>query len=707
MSVSNYPVSGLTSGSTLALLLSLSHAAAHAQVEPTDGDELEEIVVFADSARAATKTSTKLVEIPQSISVVTAELFAERGAVNFQDIFRYSAGVSTEKEGVDTRTDAFSARGFDTVQYIDGLNRMPDFVYGARMEVFTLERAEILRGPSAVLYGAGGAGGLFNGVSKRPRPEFGGEVGFQVGNYNRTQVMADITGGLSDTVSGRLVSVYRQAELQPEDQADDRTVIMPSVSWTPGPDTEITALVLYQKDEMGTQTLLPGSNTIYAPSRSAELPIDFFAGDKDFNRMNTEHVSTTLIVDHAINDWVSYSGRARYYEQDVDYGEVWGVSTFEDPLQGTQLARDFFMLDETYEVLNADNNLRIEFSTGDFEHKVLVGVDYTLFEQDRREGFSCGGFTSVTCSGLVPAPLDLSEPDHRAGIQAEFTNAFTTRSTQIGYYLQDQIKYRDRVSLVLGIRRDKSTSEVSGVKEEPNEATSVRVGVIVDVGAGLSPYAGYSESYLPVFGGDFFGNPFKPKEGEQYEVGVKWQPNNTTLVTFAWFDVEETNRLTSDPDNLQNMLQSGKVGAKGYEIEATSTLFKSLNLTAAYSYTDAEVLSDNSGQQGLAVDNLPETLASVWAMNDFISRGDVGLRAGLGVRYVDAKTDFFNVLETPSVTLVDASVDAHYKDWRLMLSVTNLLDKEHYAFCGDLGNRQGWCYPAMDRRIVATVNRTF
>ncbi|MCG8639231.1 MAG: ROK family protein, partial [Desulfobacterales bacterium] len=263
------------------------------------------------------------------------------------------------------------------------------------------------------------------------------------------------------------------------------------------------------------------------------------------------------------------------------------------------------MLDETYEVLNADNNLRIEFSTGDFEHKVLVGVDYTLFEQDRREGFSCGGFTSVTCSGLVPAPLDLSEPNHRAGIQAEFTNAFTTRSTQIGYYLQDQIKYRDRVSLVLGVRRDKSTSEVSGVKEEPNEATSVRVGVIVDVGAGLSPYAGYSESYLPVFGGDFFGNPFKPKEGEQYEVGVKWQPNNTTLVTFAWFDVEETNRLTSDPDNLQNMLQSGKVGAKGYEIEATSTLFKSLNLTAAYSYTDAEVLSDNSGQQGLAVDNLP------------------------------------------------------------------------------------------------------
>jgi iron complex outermembrane receptor protein len=155
---------------TLAAMTAAAAENGDVQVEKA---KLEEVTVIAQRAQTATKTDTRLVEIPQSISVVTAEQIEEHGARNYQDVFRYSAGVDTERFGDDQRADFFSARGFALKQYLDGLNKTPDFLYGSRMEVFTLERAEVLRGPSSVLYGAGSSGGLLNAVSKRPQFEFG------------------------------------------------------------------------------------------------------------------------------------------------------------------------------------------------------------------------------------------------------------------------------------------------------------------------------------------------------------------------------------------------------------------------------------------------------------------------------------------------------------------------------------------------------
>lgn len=683
-------------------------------LEDDDNLDMEEIVVIADTARAGTKTDAKLMEIPQAISVITADQLAERGAVNFQDIFRYSAGVSTELAGVDTRYDGFAARGFATSQYIDGLNRQPDFVYGARLEVFTIERAEVLRGPSAVLYGAGGAGGLVNAVSKTPHHEFSGEIGVQLGTDSRKQVMFDVTGGLNDDVASRFVGVFRDGNLQADGQSDNRVVLMPSISWALTPDTDITLLFLYQKDNLGTQTYLPLSKTLGAASDAERLPIDFFAGDKGFNHMNMNHISGTFMMDHRFTDQISYTGRTRYYEQTVDYAEVYvdsadGVAAdvFLDAGQ-TMLAREFYILDETYKVLNSDHNIKFDFETGPFEHKVLIGLDYTSFKQDRREGFSCDDYAGFfNCfDGASPPALDLTNPDYFADFDFGFTNAYKTKSTQLGVYLQDQIKYKDRVSLVLGIRRDRSTSEASGVKEDPNTAVTLRGGIIVDIGSGFSPYAGYSESFLPVFGGDFFGNSFKPRVGRQYEVGMKWQPNRATLVTVALYDIRESNFITTDPDNIQNSLQSGAISSKGFEIEAVTTLFDTLNVTAAYSYTKAKILLDDT-RSGFRVEDLPKNMASLWLMNDFINDGEMTLRGGVGVRYVGSKIDFYNIVETPSVTLVDMTLEATYEDWSLQLNATNLLNKEYYATCSGWSFPEGACSPGIDRRVVATLSRRF
>jgi iron complex outermembrane recepter protein len=696
---------------SMAVACTLALSAAQA-AEDGRGETLEEVTVLAERAGAATKTDTLLVEIPQSISVVTAEQIVERGAVNYQDVFRYSAGVDTESYGVDTRSDNFAARGFALKQYLDGLNKTPDFLYGSRMEVFTLERAEVLRGPSAVLYGAGSSGGLLNAVSKRPQFEFGGELGLQAGNFDRKQLQVDITGPLGDQFAGRLVGVVRDGELLSDGQKNDKYVAMPSLTWKPGDDTDITLIGLYQKEDLGTQTYLPMSKTLLASSADPAIPHDFFVGEPGFNHMKSDQYATTLLVNHRFTDWLSVSSNSRYLDQKVDYAEVYAAVSGGDPFvdpQRTQLLRAFYILDEDYTVVNSDNHARIDFQTGPVSHVMLVGVDYTKFEQDRQEGFSCR-FFFPGCFPGGPPPLNVYNPQYGQPFDFGFTNAYTTESTQLGVYLQDQMKIGDRVSVVFGARHDESTDEGSVSPKEETDADTFKVGVIAEVFEGISPFVSYSESFTPVFGGDFYGVPFKPQESRQYEGGVKWQPMRDSLITVSYFDIEESNFLTTDPNNIQNFIQSGAIGSTGYEVEAIVNLDNGFGVTANWSYTKAEILEGTlSHPTGDRVEDLPEHLASLWLSKTFVVSNDLVWRIAGGVRYIGDKIDFYQIRETPSVTLGDASAELTFRDWSVALNVNNVADKEYYPSCAQWSAPypDGFCYPGYTRTILGTVTRKF
>ncbi|WP_258179515.1 TonB-dependent siderophore receptor [Stenotrophomonas maltophilia] len=199
----------------LALPTLLASAIAHAQDGPA-ARTLDKVTVVAERASTATKTDTALTETPQAISVVTQQLFTDRGAHNLQEVLRYSAGVTADAWGLDTRNDATSVRGLDPVQYQDGLRRSYGFSPLARPEIYGLERVEVLRGPSSVLYGAGATGGIINAMSKRPT--FGalaGEVGVQLGSFDRRQLQGDFSGALNDagTLAGRFVGLLRESNM--------------------------------------------------------------------------------------------------------------------------------------------------------------------------------------------------------------------------------------------------------------------------------------------------------------------------------------------------------------------------------------------------------------------------------------------------------------------------------------------------------------
>ena len=671
--------------------------------------ELEEIVVLADRVQGATKTDTLLIEIPQSISVVTAEQIAERGAQNYQEVFRYS-GVDTERSGMEVRGDFFSLRGFELKQYVDGLNTTPDFIYGSRQEVFTLERVEILRGPSAVMYGAGSSGGLVNAVSKRPKFEFSGEVGLQAGNFDLFQVQADITGPLGEQFAGRIVGMTRDGELISDGQANDKDVLLPSITWRPGDRTELTLIGLYQKEDLGTHTYLPTEKTLLAGPDDPPVKHDLFIGEPGYNHMDAEQYGATLLFTHRFNDMVAFSTSNRYLDSDVDYAEVWGCCTYADPGR-TLLNREFYVLVGDYKVTNSDTNVQLDFDTGPLKHKVLVGLDYTKFEHSREEGFSCGTFTGPPCwAGGAPPPIDVYNPDYGAPFTSGFTGGYKTESNQLGLYLQDQMKVGEKVSIVLGARRDESDNQrfanpkydSPGSPKEKTDADTYKAGIIAEVVEGVSPYLNYSESFTPLFGTDFYGNHYDPQEARQYEGGVKWQPNKNSLVSGAYFDIEETGFLSQDPDNIQNFIQGGAIGVKGWELEAIFNLDNGFGITANYTDMDAEVLKGTQYYPaGSRVPNLPETIASAWLNKTFVVNDELAWRLGAGVRYNGEEDDGFGTI-TPSVTIYDAMGEVNYKDWNIQLNVNNVSDKEYWSSCGS-----AICAPALPRVIIGSVTKKF
>lgn len=662
--------------------------------------ENDDVTVIGTRAQTGTKTDAALTEIPQSISIITAQEFNDRAAVNLQDVIRYSAGAASELNGVDTRGDFLAVRGTGAEQYLDGLNRMPGFIYGGRLEIFTVERAELLRGPSSTLYGGGGAGGILNSVSKRPKTSFGGEVGLMYGSDDLKQLQFDITGPLAPGLSARFVGLVRDGNLQQESQRNDRITVMPAITFKPGPDTEVTFIGVYQRDRLGSQTYLPTSKTVDAASDAVRISNDFYLGEPGFNHTFADYYAATILLTHNFSDRFSFNSRNRFFEQDVDYQEVFGYTGFGGAYADaarTIANRAWYLNRAQYNGFNSDNNLVLSFDTGPLTHQILAGFDYTSFREDKQEGF-----------GAAPG-LNLYNPVYGVPFISGVGWTTDTKNSQMGFYFQNQIRAWDRVSLVFGARHDKVRSNVNGVQLEDNKAWSFRGGIIADLVKGVSPYFNYSESFLPVFGSNFFGVPYVPRTGRQYEAGIKFQPSSRMLFTIAAYDIKEQNVLIADPNELQNFIQGGSTRSRGIEAEANVRLPGDFNLTASYSYTRAEYLVVDGRRRGDRRENLPEHQASAWATKGFDLGGDLSAKVGAGVRYQSDKVSFDQTYRIAPVTLVDAMIELGYQDWTLSVNGANIFDKKVYTNCSYTGGtvNEGYCYMGKDRTIMASLRRKF
>jgi iron complex outermembrane receptor protein len=558
----------------------------------------------AKNAVTATKTDTPLAETPQSVTVVTRDQMVDQGATSLQDALSYAAGVRSDAYGVDSRSDGFSVRGSDASVYLDGLQTYSSGYYTAtaRPDPYTLERLEVLRGPAGMLFGAGTAGGVVNMVSKRPQQQAYREVGVQIGSFGRKQVQADLTGPLTadGAWSYRLVALQRKSDTQVDYVPDDRSLIMPSLSWRPNAATSLTLQGLWQKDKTGsTAQFLPWQGTILA-NVNGRLPSSRFIGEPG-DGYDTERKTFGWQFEHRFNDdWTfrqNFRTSRTYNDSHYHYADFfslpggWGLDPVGQRLIGRINSKSLAWTRMT----GVDNHVEGHFDTGAVRHTLLMGAEYSRQRQDKIDGSAYSAidaYAPVYGIGYVPV--------------TEFTNRPRTTQRNAGVYVQDQMKL-DNWIFVAGLRYDRSTSGTAGSDSETTSATSRRLGVMYTLPSGWSPYLSYTESFTPQAGTNAEGNLFKPLRGEQVEAGVKYQPaGSATSFTASVFSLKEKNRIVSDSTNPNYGRQVDATKNKGVELELKTTLARDVDLIANYTNINVDrKLTRAAAQPGVDVGQVP------------------------------------------------------------------------------------------------------
>lgn len=660
----------------------------------------------AKHSATGTKTDTPIEKTPQSVSVVTREEMDMRQPDTVKGALAYTPGVMVGNRGASTAYDAVNIRGFSSVgtnMYLDGLKLQDDNYSIYQIDPYFLERAEVLRGPSSVLYGKSNPGGVVALVSKRPTTETLREVQFKMGTDNLFQTGFDFGGALDDDgiYSYRLTGLARDEDQQQVGEKSKRYAIAPSFSWRPDDRTSLTFLSSFQDDpSVGFYGWLPKEGTVQN-GINGKLPTSFNDGEPGYNNISRKQQMVGYAFEHGFDDVWTLRQNLRYSKMDVDYRSIYGQGI--SATNPAELTRGVMNSKEHLSSFAVDTQAQAKFATAAVDHTLLMGVDYMRMRND--VVYQYGSASSLN----VVAPQYGNQSYTITGGASQ-----VNRQEQTGLYVQDQAEWNNWV-LTMGGRYDwsdtNSTNRLSQnavSKQKDNEFTG-RAGLNYVFENGIAPYVSYSESFEPTSGTDFSGNTFAASKGKQYEAGVKFAPKDRPITaSIAIYQLTKTNNKVADPDHVFASIQGARSRSRGVELEGKAALTANVNLLGSYTYTDAEYTKDTT-QQGNTPAAIPKHMASVWADYTFHETALSGLTLGSGVRYVGSSYgDEANTFKVKDYTVVDAAIKYDLARFNLPgssigINVNNLFDKEYVSSCFATYG----CYWGAERQVVATATFRF
>jgi iron complex outermembrane receptor protein len=492
----------------------------------------------------------------------------------------------------------------------------------------------------------------------------------------------------------------------------------------------LTIRASYDRDPSSYQpNWLPALGTLQA-NPNGQIPKNFFAGHPNLNTYNRTQTSVGTEFEHHFDETWTVRQNLRYMEVSSDFkalsvtgfggGSTCGAGT----LTNLCLVRTTTNYLEQLKAAAIDNQAEAKFATGWLQHTVLAGIDYQTSSASAR----FGNGTATNISYLNPNYGTVAAP-------ALTTQTLQNRN-QLGLYVQDQIRL-GKLAVVAGVRNDwaDATSDTSAIatgiysnRTRPSDSAATwRIGTTYLFDNGLAPYASYATSFEPTIGTDYTGAAFAPTKGEQYEVGVKYQPVGLNgFFMLSYFDIVQNNVLTLDNTHLfaqfplctqsgpNCQIQQGQVHSKGVELSGKATLSPGLDMIAAYSHTEIVVTKSTQVVGGIPVQGkvpvgAPSNTASLWLDYTLQSGPLAGFGGGGGVRYVgESFGDNINsvAMIVPAYTLGDAAL--HYdlaglspqlKGWKLAVNMTNIFDKTYVSACASAIQ----CFYGNGRSTLGTV----
>lgn len=688
-------------------LLALTTPALADSTTTTDSSGIEMVVVTAPHyvprvTNSAMKGDQPLIETPQAVSVISRDQISLLNWQNLSQSVRYTAGITGENYGEDERVDWLTLRGFNPVEFIDGLQAPVGSVSNVGVDLYGFQSVEVLKGPSSTLYGLAPPGGIVNLTSRRPTADFGGEVQALYGSYNDVQLDGTISDSLDpdDRFLASLTALGYTRDTQTRGVRSKRAFVAPAFTWNIDDNTSLTLLSYYQYDDIKGDG--GGFLPIYGvakPNPLGKVPTNTNLGDTKYNDYRRDQYGVGYDFTHTFANWISFEQNLKYFYDNAKMLDVYGAGLLD--ANGDGIPDDYrtverynFPFNELVKAFTVDSRFNLHFDTGAITHNLIVGVDFRHYTDDAEYGFS-----------LAPS-IDLYDPVYGVPITTPPLVPYTQESQiQTGVYAEDEMKL-DHWVLTLGGRHDWVDERNAAV--QTNDAKfSYRAGLNYLFDSGFAPYIAYATSFQPTSGTDFSGKPFVPTTGREVEGGLKYQPTDVNaLITADVYKINQTNVLTPDPNPAHPFfnVQTGAVRVQGFELEGVTRLNDQISINASYSYTDSDVTKSNGPDLGKEIPIVPKNKLS--AFGDYTQQAGflAGLGGGIGVRYTsDYYGDPANVFRTKSVTLFDAIVHYDTENWRLQLNASNLFDRTYLSRCSSTTQ----CFYGLRRNITFTLTRKF
>ena len=652
------------------VLLAFSHSSTYAQT--TDEIIVKGKVLYSDQVNAL-KTPVPILNVPQSLSIVTDEDIRAQGFRSIGDIARYTPGVNTSQgEG---HRDAIVFRGVRSTAdfYLDG---MRDDVQYYR-SLYNLEQVEILRGPNALLFGRGGTGGIINRVTKKGKigEDFGSiDLGFDT--FGAYDFSFDVNTPLSENMALRINAHNDYLENHRDYYDGDRYGFNPTLKIKLSDKTTLDLSYEHANHERFIDRGIPTANGV---------PVEKFEkivfGDPDINIQTLKADIAKGILSHEFSDTmkgnitVQYSDYEKMYQNlyAAGYDATTNVVTMDGYRDPTE-RRNFII----------SGNLVTEFNTGSVGHTVLLGAENMDTEN---ENFRFNTFFSVSQDDQedfnVTRPMNFSVNAAGDASTVDFTTDLSNKTTSdikvTSFFIQDQIDLTDQFKIMLGGRFDSFDITVVDVDDavttsRKDEEFSPRAGIIFKPQENTSFFVSYSESFLPRSGEQFkklsaSAARLDPDVFENTEVGIKWDIQDDLSFTLSYFDSEQVQAVRDSVSGETSEITGLTVD--GFEMQLKGQVSDKLSITAGYSNMEGETSSGGAPRE------IPETTFSLWSMYEVNDK--FGL--GLGITYQDES--FIKNNDTskklPDYERIDLA--AYYnvsEETTITLNVENLTDELYF-----------------------------
>lgn len=633
------------------------------------------------NASTATRVDLPILETPQSVFVINSDLIADQQAFRLDQVLQNDSSVQKSNNFLGAYS-SYQIRGFTLSNAANYLRDGRTFFHLSAPPVEVLERVEVLKGPSSVLYGTLTPGGLINMIPKRAYDTPQTSVKATVGMYDLYHAHLDHGGPLTSdgSVRYRVNAVYENSESY-RHFADgtpfqtERLVLSAALDWDVGDATSFTLNADYTDDNRPQDLGL------------ASVTGDFSALDYDtifvqpWSRYDSDVVNVYGELNHRLSDNLRFRAGASYqnYRRDRYDNQTRGLPDANGDIEIRARHRI-----NRYEYTTLYADLIADFETGFLEHQLLIGADYVIVGIDNNETAANFDFvTNLFDPVVIPDPQIVTRPDKNLGSE-----------DRIGITAHDVISIGEQWRVLVGLRYDdfKSTFGPEGAVVTTSETNNVtpRLGLVFLPNPNLSLYASYSQSFEPNSpvgsGFDNAGEQLDPTLGEQYEVGVKWEAlDGKLLASGALFTTDRKDAPFTDIVT-NTVVQRGLQTHRGAEVSIVGLLNDNITLSGSATYLDAEFKeSDDPAILGNTPAGVPDIALSLTGEYEFIDGPLNGLALQAGIFYEsDRFVDDANTYRLDSYARADIGIKYKHDrpgdkaDFVYRLTAQNLTDTKYF-----------------------------